>query len=225
MPAAEDRYASYQAKPPEEEAGIAGYASLPLAWLVPGLGHFLIGHRARGVVFAVTIHLLFALGMLLGGIRSIRPREQPIWTYTQYLAGWPMLAANHFWNGFAQEYLPPVNNPNQQTAKEREFDDEWRKFERNHPVPAGSDEELALRAEFTRRFIAKNPAFALHPKVHDIGSVYCGIAGMLNLLVIFDVLLRVTGSQREDPTAARRKKAQQQAQAGPAAKPAAGGSA
>ena len=46
---------------------------------------------------------------------------------------------------------------------------------------------------------------AYHPKVQDIGAVYCGIAGMLNLLVMFDVLLRITGSVREDPLAMKKK--------------------
>ena len=44
-----------------------------------------------------------------------------------------------------------------------------------------------------------HPLFANHPKIQDLGAVYCGIAWMLNLLVIFDVLLRITGSVREDP--------------------------
>ena len=66
--------------------------------------------------------------------------------------------------------------------------------------------------------LEKYPAFAFHPKVHDMGAVYCGIAGMLNLLVMFDLLLRVTGSQRQDPAAARRnKRATLAAQSAPAA--------
>ena len=40
------------------------------------------------------------------------------------------------------------------------------------------------------------------PKIQDIGSVYCGIAGMLNMLVVFDVLLRVSGNKaRQDSPA------------------------
>jgi hypothetical protein len=40
-----------------------------------------------------------------------------------------------------------------------------------------------------------------------MGAVYCGIAGMLNLLVMFDVLLRITGSDREDPAKKKREEA------------------
>jgi len=209
VPASDDRYSSYQSRPPEDEGpSVVGYASLPLAWLVPGLGHIVIGERVRGAIFLVTIHLLFALGLLFGGMRSIKPAEQPIWTYTQYLNGWPMLVANHFWEGFARDYLPPANGG--KSAAEQEFD----KAAPPRPDITGEPKD---RIKYTQEFIEKYPAFAFHPKVHDMGAVYCGIAGMLNLLVMFDLLLRVTGSQRQDPAAARRnKRAAVAAEAAPA---------
>jgi hypothetical protein len=198
VPASDDRYSSYQSRPPEEEGpSVVGYASLPLAWLVPGLGHIVIGERVRGAIFLVTIHLLFALGLLFGGMRSIKPVEQPIWTYTQYLNGWPMLVANHFWEGFAREYLPPPSGG--KSAREIAFD-------RDAPPRPDINGQPDDRIKYTTDFIAADPAFAFHPKVHDMGAVYCGISGMLNLLVMFDLLLRVTGSQRQDPAAARRHK-------------------
>jgi hypothetical protein len=189
-----DQYSSYNA--PDEGPSVAGYASIPIAWLVPGLGHFLIGERARGIVFFLTIHLLFAGGLLIGGMRSIKPAEQPIWTYTQYLAGWPMLVSNKLWDGFQRNYLPGTNGS--KSAAEIAFD-------RDAPPVPDLHGEPKERIQYTKDFIAAHPLFAFHPKVHDMGSVFCGIAGMLNLLVMFDVLLRVTGSVREDPAAARRK--------------------
>lgn len=41
------------------------------AWLLPGLGYFLIGQRARGITVCVTILLLFASGLLIGGVRVV----------------------------------------------------------------------------------------------------------------------------------------------------------
>src|SRR5687767_14271216 len=41
------------------------------AWLLPGLGYFLIGQRARGLTVCVTILLLFASGLLIGGVRVV----------------------------------------------------------------------------------------------------------------------------------------------------------
>jgi hypothetical protein len=112
-----------------------------LAWLVPGSGHFIAGQRARGLIFALTVHGLFALGVFIGGIKAIAPSDQPIWSVTQFMAGWPMLVVTSIQRNLA--HLP----------------------------------------------------LDYSPRVQDVGSVYCGIAGMLNLLVIFDAMLRLTGSR------------------------------
>jgi hypothetical protein len=37
------------------------------------------------------------------------------------------------------------------------------------------------------------------PKLRDVGSVYCGIAGMLNLLVLFDAAVRIAGHRKPGP--------------------------
>lgn len=38
-----------------------------LAWLVPGAGHILVGRRAKGLIFLVTLPLMFAIGLWLQG--------------------------------------------------------------------------------------------------------------------------------------------------------------
>lgn len=38
-----------------------------LAWLVPGLGHFIQGRVLRGIVSLLTILLMFVLGISIGG--------------------------------------------------------------------------------------------------------------------------------------------------------------
>jgi hypothetical protein len=38
-----------------------------LAWLIPGAGHLLQGRRAKGLVFLVTLPLMFAIGLWLQG--------------------------------------------------------------------------------------------------------------------------------------------------------------
>jgi hypothetical protein len=53
---------------------------LPLAvfggWLVPGLGYWILGHKARGLVVFGTILLLFFLGMLIGGVKVVDAPSQ-----------------------------------------------------------------------------------------------------------------------------------------------------
>lgn len=118
------------------------YAAVMLAWLIPGSGHILIGQKKRGVLFAVAIHLLFFGGLFIGGLQALYPPRQPIWGYTQYVAGWPMLIGDEV---------------------------KTRMYPNGAPQPVGYS-----------------------PKIEDVGTVYCGIAGMLNLLVIFDVLVCVS---------------------------------
>lgn len=48
-----------------------------LAWLVPGLGHFIQGRALRGLVSSLTILTMFALGVFIGGhIYGLRETDE-----------------------------------------------------------------------------------------------------------------------------------------------------
>jgi hypothetical protein len=186
-----DRYKAYNPNGPADEGpGPVGYVALVLAWAVPGLGHLLIGQKVRGVIFMLAIHGLFAAGLLLAGIRAINPPEQAIWTYTQYLAGWPMVVADKLEKNSRAELGDRAADPRSNDYKGRL----GLLFLRETPARETLDDKQ-VRA---RQFIRDHPSFAVDPRMQDLGAVYCGIAGMLNLLVMFDVLLRITGAARDD---------------------------
>ncbi|MDB5174407.1 MAG: hypothetical protein JWN51_3180 [Phycisphaerales bacterium] len=42
-----------------------------VAWAIPGGGYALLGQRARAFTVGITIILLFVLGLLIGGVRSL----------------------------------------------------------------------------------------------------------------------------------------------------------
>ena len=50
--------------PPPPLVALAG-------WLVPGSGYWLIGQRSRGVTIGITIIVMFALGVLIAGVRCV----------------------------------------------------------------------------------------------------------------------------------------------------------
>src|SRR4051794_39796608 len=50
--------------PPPPLVALAG-------WLIPGLGYWLIGQKARGATIGLTILTLFVAGLLIGGVRTI----------------------------------------------------------------------------------------------------------------------------------------------------------
>jgi hypothetical protein len=186
-----DKYSAYDPQAPLDEGpGPVGYVALVLAWLVPGLGHMLIGQKGRGLLFMLGIHALFAAGLLMGGIRVINPPDQPIWTYTELLTGWPMLVARSVEKASRVELGD--HSPQYPTGS-----NEYRgllqiKFNQEAPPRETLAQKQARAIEYTK----EHPNFAYDPRIQDIGSVYCGIAGMLNLLVMADVFLRIIGAKR-----------------------------
>lgn len=124
-------------------------AAAVLAWLVPGLGHWWIGEKRRGLIFLIVITVTFWGGIAVGGVRSaVTAKENGLWIAAQLCTGPQSLVA-----------LAASRNLDETSKKDpsKQFKAPW---------PAG-----------------------------DIGVVYAGVAGLLNLLVILDVLSR-TEAQR-----------------------------
>jgi hypothetical protein len=53
--------------PISSTTGPGPLATVLCAWFVPGGGHFLHGHSQKAIVFALTLCLMFALGLGLNG--------------------------------------------------------------------------------------------------------------------------------------------------------------
>ena len=119
--------------------------ALGLGYVIPGAGHISIGQRGRGLVFGITIFSLFFCGMLIGGVQSVGPQDQPIWKVTQLMALGPYMIGRLLANTYPADPLD------------------------------------------------------FFPKLRDVGSVFCGIAGMLNMLVLFDAAVRIMGQRKPGP--------------------------
>lgn len=119
-----------------------GYIAIAVGWLVPGAGHLMIGQRKRGAIFLLAIHTLFFIGLLCGGVRALDRPRQRLWSYSQYMAGWPMLVGAHI----RASVYPPKS-----------------------PHPLG-----------------------FSPLLQEVATAYCGLAGMLNLLVLVDLFMIVS---------------------------------
>ena len=61
------------------------FAGAIAAWLVPGLGHWLLGQRKRGVILLVSIGLLWTSGFIIGGVGVFDRKGHPIWFLGQML--------------------------------------------------------------------------------------------------------------------------------------------
>ena len=113
-----------------------------VAWLIPGAGHWLTGHRERAVYIFLGVGSLFFLGIMLGSIFIVDPGYSKPWFCAQILVGGPALIAT---------------------------------------LAAGMDSGIA----------------DIYGKGVDLGQVYTGVAGMLNLMCILDALVRSQFSQKE----------------------------
>ncbi|MEZ6195023.1 MAG: DUF6677 family protein [Planctomycetota bacterium] len=59
-----------------------------LAWLFPGLGHFYLGERKRGLVLGGMIVATFLVGMILADFRNISPFDRhPTWGIAHAFGG------------------------------------------------------------------------------------------------------------------------------------------
>jgi hypothetical protein len=150
-----------------------------LAWLVPGLGHLYQGRHGKGVLFFVCIVGTFVYGMWLGGGRVVYASAPSPFTRWQYFCqlgvGLPALPAlvqrERLKDGkgplVADWFMrPPRMTPPPGMPRGFESTDEAGNIVR-HP-----DEAAQWNHDYGDWF--------------ELGTVFTVIAGLLNLLAIFD---------------------------------------
>lgn len=131
-----------------------------LAWLVPGLGHWYQGRRGKAILYFVCIYGLFITGMVMGQGKIVFWRwVNPLQDSENFRIWYPA----QFWAGLIA--LPALI---QATLIKYGF----------NPILGGYLAEPSL-----------NVINALHKdagRFVDIGVVYTSIAGLLNVLAIYD---------------------------------------
>ena len=141
-----------------------------LAWLIPGAGHIYQGRTGKGILFLVCILGTFLYGFYLGGghvvYASLRPEDRRLPYLCQVGVGLPALPAlvqaMRVRSGKQPLWSGFMAPPN---LRGRPNDPQG--LPRNHP------DELAF----------------WHHQLHayfELGTVYTMIAGLLNVLAIYD---------------------------------------
>jgi hypothetical protein len=132
-----------------------------LAWLWPGAGHIYQGRRAKGLLFMICILGTFFFGFFLGEGRVVYASWKPEpfrWSYLcQVCVGLPALPAL-------------VEARRARDNREGLFPHDW--FRPPSKTDDHESELDLLHKRLNHRF--------------EIGSVYTMIAGLLNVLVIYD---------------------------------------
>jgi TM2 domain-containing membrane protein YozV len=150
-----------------------------LSYVIPGLGQIYQGRVGKGLLFCVSLYVLFFYGMYLGRWSNVflgdTAARFPAWKLPALLNNLynrPHFAGQ-FWMGavsWPAIYHYNTNPPNQPRGPIDTFDDFIKKFQ-----AAPDESELnTLQRDSDKRW--------------DLGWVYTVIAGVLNVLVIYDAL-------------------------------------
>jgi hypothetical protein len=151
-----------------------------LAWILPGAGHAYLRRPLRGAVIFVTIAATFWAGVAIGGVMTVDHRYEPWWFAAEMLTGVHGLVG---WQRSKAEYRALVREGRVVVDP-----------------PPGADPHLAERVAVDARLGDK----ALVAPAGTVARAYAGVAGMLNLLCIFDAavlgVMGVRGERKRRPT-------------------------
>ena len=131
-----------------------------LAWLVPGLGHLYQGRVGKGILYATCILSLYAVGFLMGEGKIV------YWRWVNPLNNPDKFCLYYLGQFFVG--LPALPALIQGTLK----------YFGMNPILGG------LMAEPSQNILN-----GLHPRLSkfvEIGSMYTAVAGLLNVLAIYD---------------------------------------
>ena len=151
-----------------------------LAWLVPGLGHMYQGRWAKGILFMVCVLGTFLFGFYLGEGRVVYAAWEPDiddrrlpWYAMQAGAGLPALPA------LVQANVSPEKRPNL-------FGGYYAPPRFTKPYFDGRGEKQKWKDPDGKVYQHELAKWQQHIQGFELGTVYTMIAGLLNVLVIYD---------------------------------------
>jgi hypothetical protein len=81
-----------------------------LAWLVPGVGHFVLKEKKRAIIIFVTIVMIFSTGLYVGSIGVIDPVGAWPWYLAQIMNSPMVIIVGHLTAGGG---FPVYGKPNE----------------------------------------------------------------------------------------------------------------
>lgn len=161
--------------------------ALVLAWFIPGAGHFYLRRYARGFILFLTITATFWSGVAMGGVLTSDYYNERWWFVAEMFAGAYGLVSWQRQKGVYHELM---------------FDEQGNQL-MAPPMP-GPDGHVSLaQMQMDKKLTARG--LALVPPTDTVARTYAGVAGLLNLLCMFDaVALSLMGAVGE-PSRRRRR--------------------
>jgi hypothetical protein len=152
--------------------------ALVLAWLIPGAGHVYARRPLHGIILFIVITATFWTGMGFGGALTVDPR------------------ADRWW--FMAESITGVHGIVGYVRQKRIYAD----IAQKHPELADPRDRDRIKIDNARELnqldtILAEKGIALVYPTDVVARAYAGVAGLLNLLCIFDAtMLALMGSPR-----------------------------
>lgn len=201
------------------------FVALVLAWLIPGAGHVYMGRSVRGIIIFVTIAATFWTGVGIGGVLAVDAPSERLWFICDMFTGVHGLYSYHRSNALYtqlgedlsndQEFQSATASMSVQAEKlKRDIQKKQEELRSPNADKARADREMRdLQSQLASILdnLNKNTAYYVDKKLADKGlalvapadnvsRAYCGIAGMLNLMCIFDAfMLALMGKFGEEP--------------------------
>lgn len=155
-----------------------------LAWLIPGAGHIYQGRTGKGILFFVCIVGTFMYGMYIGGGKVVYASTADVFS-RQFLDRWQYICQV----GVGLPALPALV----QRERVREHKEPFGDIMRPPYDFAPPDKPNLLRStdlsDSSRVVVSPDELSKWNYELgeyFDIGTVFTVIAGLLNVLVIFD---------------------------------------
>jgi len=162
-----------------------------LACLVPGAGHLYLRRVKRAVIIFTVITVTFWSGVAIGGATTVEPRYERWWFIAQMLTG-----VNGVVGWKIQDRV--YDRLQEQLARDPQYIGYVERIRRTY----GSYDPLAVQRSYLDKLQAKE-GIALVAPTETVARAYSGVAGMLNLLCIFDALMLSLLGIRGEPSAGR----------------------
>ena len=171
-------------KEPQPNYPLAVLAGV-LAYLIPGAGHILLRRYARGIIIFLGVTGLFWAGIGLGGVFTVDPVRERWWYAAEMMSGVSGLYARGLSVAKSDAIAHDLVNQN--------------KLSTLGPPRNPVDAEAWWKVYNDK--LAEDGLAMVYP-VDVVSRAYSGVAGMLNLLVIFDaMILGLLGRAGEDAPA------------------------
>jgi len=147
------------------------YLALFLAWIVPGAGHVYLGRVQRGLILFLAVSVTFWAGVAMGGVLTVDYETERWWFVAEMFAGVHGVVG---WQRQSKVYEALRADPEVRQATDQD----------------------RLAAVLDKRLAEKG--LALVYPTDTVARAYAGVAGLLNLMCMFDaVMLALMGVRGE----------------------------